>query len=147
MTVKRRLKPKSHDIEVLVPDTAKLEQKANNAIRDRRFVSRVFRQGEWPIRDSWYSTMGELYRRLNICKQEGIEISTEFVLRLVGLIEKAYATHKKDKAGELMYAFIENPDVLPDNEEMAIFTQCKVTGSSKIIYFLHILHLLLKWIL
>lgn len=127
MTVRRILRPKSHDVEVLVPDTDRFEQQANDAIEDRRFGSRVFRKGERPIKDGWRSTMDELYRRLDICEQEHVGISAEFALRLIGLVENAHATHKKDEAGKPMYFLAEEVDDIADNEEGTVkYTTCKV---------------------
>lgn len=125
MAVRRILRPKSHDIEVLVPDTDRFEQQANGAIDDPRFASRVYRKGEVPIKDGWRSIMNELYRRLDICDQERLGISREFVLSLLALVDKASATHKKDEDGNPVYSCVEVASDAPGGENIQ-YTQCKV---------------------
>lgn len=125
MAIRRILRPKSHDIEVLVPDTDRFEQQANGAIDDPRFASRVYRKGETPIKDGWRSIMNELYRRLSICEQEGLGISREFVLSLVSLVDKASASHKRDKQGRLVYTSAEVIYDVPGDSSIQ-YTQCKV---------------------
>ena len=85
--------------EILVPNVARQERLANDAI-DEGYSAKVRRRGAPPIQDRWMIVIDEIERRLEHFRETGAVIPASFLWFLVMHCETSHAAPKRDADGE-----------------------------------------------